>query len=215
METPSPLAWFFDVISPFAYIGLKQLARLAADTRVEPVPVLFAGLLQHFGQLGPAEIPSKRRFTYAFVLWRARQLGIPMRMPPAHPFNPLPALRLIIAAGSDWRAVHSVFDAVFQHGRDVSDESVLAELALGLGIEDWRAAINDPVIKQKLRDNTERACSLGVFGVPTLVVGRELFWGQDAFQMAVEYLTDPRALDGDLAAAAALPVGIMRTRKSS
>jgi len=113
MQEAVRVSWVFDVISPFAYLAFPQLSRLPAHVSVGFVPVLFAGLLQHFGQLGPAEIPSKRRFTYRFVLWRARQLGLPMRMPPAHPFNPLPALRLIIAAGSDRRAAGTVLDAVF------------------------------------------------------------------------------------------------------
>ena len=94
MKDVVKVSWVFDVISPFAYLAFPQLSRLPAHVSVELVPVLFAGLLQHFGQLGPAEIPSKRRFTYRFALWRARQLGLPMRMPPAHPFNPLALLRL-------------------------------------------------------------------------------------------------------------------------
>src|SRR5256886_11848213 len=104
MKDVVKVSWVFDVISPFAYLAFPQLSRLPAHVDVEFVPVLLAGLLRHFGQLGPAEIPSKRRFTYRFALWRARQLGLPMRMPPAHPLNPLAALRLIIAAGSDRRA---------------------------------------------------------------------------------------------------------------
>ena len=90
MKDVVKVSWVFDVISPFAYLAFPQLSRLPAHVSVEFVPVLFAGLLQHFGQLGPAEIPSKRRFTYRFALWRARQLGLPMRMPPAHPFNRWP-----------------------------------------------------------------------------------------------------------------------------
>ena len=74
MQEAVRVSWVFDVISPFAYLAFPQLSRLPAHVSVGFVPVLFAGLLQHFGQLGPAEIPSKRRFTYRFVLWRARQL---------------------------------------------------------------------------------------------------------------------------------------------
>jgi len=118
----------FDVISPFAYLGLKQLPQLPNDVEVEFVPVLFAGLLNHHGQIGNAEIESKRRFTYRFAIWRARRLGVPLRMPPAHPFNPLAALRLVIAAGGDRHAVATVFDAVFRHGRDVANVEVIAKL---------------------------------------------------------------------------------------
>src|SRR5262245_48890706 len=106
---PSRIRWVFDVISPFSYFALKQLTKLPAGVEVEYVPVLLAALLNHHGQVGNAEIESKRRVTFQFVVWRGRKLGIPLRLPPAHPFNPLMALRLIVAAGSDRRAVETVF----------------------------------------------------------------------------------------------------------
>lgn len=207
------VSWMFDVISPFAYLGFHELERLPAHLEVRFVPVLLAGMLSHFGQVGPAEIPSKRRFTYRFVLWRARQMGLPMRFPPAHPFNPLAALRLIIAAGSGRQAVAVVLDAVFREGRDVSDPAVIAELARRLEVADAGRALSDPAVKQQLRDNTDRAIALGVFGVPTLVIGRELFWGHDAFGMALDYLSTPGAFeDPQMHAADTLPVGVERRR---
>jgi 2-hydroxychromene-2-carboxylate isomerase len=189
---PRQVSWVFDVISPFAYLQLRQLPQLPKDVRVELVPVLFAGILNHHGQLGPAEIASKRRFTYRFTLWRAAKMGIPMHYPAAHPFNPLAALRLIIAAGNTHRAVERVFDAVFAEGRDVSAPDVIASLAADLGIADPKTALAKPEVKQRLHDNTRWAIERGVFGVPTLIIGGEPFWGHDAFEMALDYLRDPR-----------------------
>ena len=206
------VSWVFDVISPFAYLAFPRLAELPAGVELELVPVLFAALLDHFGQRGPAEIPSKRRFTYRFVLWRARRLGLPLRMPPAHPFNPLAALRLIIAAGSSRHAAGTVLQAVFGEGRDVSDPAVIADLAAQLSVADPRAALADPAIKQRLRDNTQWACSRGVFGVPTLVIGEELFWGHDALDMALDYLKQPQAFeDPDMRLIDSLPIAAART----
>jgi 2-hydroxychromene-2-carboxylate isomerase len=213
MANPTKVSWVFDVISPFAYLAFPALTEIPAGVQVECVPVLLAALLEHFGQLGPAEIASKRRFTYRFVLWRARQMGIPMRMPPAHPFNPLAALRLIIAAGSDRRAAGTVLDAVFREGRDVADPAVIAALARELGVADLQAALEDSTVKQRLRDNTAWASARGVFGVPTLVIGNELFWGHDAFDMALEYLRHPEAFrDPLMQAADTLPIGVTRSR---
>ena len=204
-------SWVFDVISPFAYLAFGQLARLPSSVELEFVPVLFAGMLGHFGQLGPAEIPSKRRATYRFVLWRARRMGVPLRMPPAHPFNPLAALRLIIAAGSDARAVGTVLDAVFRHGRDVADRTVIAELAAMLGVADPEAALSNPQVKERLRANTNWAIGRGVFGVPTLVIGAEFFWGHDAMDMALDYVADPEAFNTpDMRALEALPIAVAR-----
>ena len=207
------VSWVFDLISPFAYLGLQQLAALPQNVQVELVPVLFAGLLNHHGQVGPAEIPAKRRFTYRFVVWRARQMGVPLRMPPAHPFNPLSALRLLIAAGGQLSAVRTAFEVIWRDGRDVSDPAVLADLGRQLGIIDIQAALNDPAVKQTLRGNTDWAIGRNVFGVPSFVVGDEVFWGHDAFEMVLDYLRDPAPFDdAEMKRIEDLPVGVARSR---
>ena len=208
---PVRVAWVFDVISPFAYLALPRLEELPAGIELVVVPVLLAALLDRFGQRGPAEIPSKRRFTYRFVLWRARRLGLPLRMPPAHPFNPLAALRLIIAAGSDRRAAETVLKAVFGEGRDLTDQAVIADLAAQLGVADPQRTLADAAVKQRLRENTLWASAQGVFGVPTLLIGEELFWGHDAFDMALDYLSRPQSFaDPDMRALDSLPIGAAR-----
>ncbi|HXP67054.1 MAG TPA: 2-hydroxychromene-2-carboxylate isomerase [Steroidobacteraceae bacterium] len=207
------VTWIFDVISPFAYLNFKQLPQLPGPVEVEHMPVLFAGLLNHFGQKGPAEIDSKRRFTYRFALWRARKMGISMRMPPNHPFNPIMALRLIIAAGCTRPAIERVLDAVFLHGKDVADSGVIAELAHALGVADPAAALQAPAVKQKLRDNTDWAIQRGAFGVPSLIIDDEIFWGHDAFEMAADFIRDRAQFDdADMRAIDALPVGVTRIR---
>jgi 2-hydroxychromene-2-carboxylate isomerase len=135
-------------------------------------------------------------------------------MPPSHPFNPLAALRLVIAAGSDLRAAATVLQAAFGEGRDLTDPAVIAELAARLGVADPQSALADPVVKQRLRDNTQWARSRGVFGVPTLVIGEELFWGHDAFDMALDYLGQPQAFaDAEMRLIDSLPIGAARTAK--
>ncbi|HEV2286003.1 MAG TPA: 2-hydroxychromene-2-carboxylate isomerase [Steroidobacteraceae bacterium] len=213
MAQRAMVSWVFDCLSPFAYLGFRDLERLPAHVELRYVPVLLAPLLNHFGQKGPAEIPSKRTFTYRFVLWRAGRLGLPMRFPPVHPFNPLAALRLIVAAGSDRRAAGAVLDAVFRDGRDLTDAAVIADLARTLGVAEPERAVSDPAVKQRLRENTDWALTRGVFGVPTLVIGEELFWGQDAFEMALDYLADPAAFQTpQMRAVERLPVGVERAR---
>jgi 2-hydroxychromene-2-carboxylate isomerase len=207
------VSWVYDLISPYSYLSLYQLSGLPVGVQVEPVPVLFAGLLNHYGQMGPAEIDPKRRFTYRFVVWRARRMGVPLKMPPAHPFNPLNALRLVIAAGNDLRAIRTAFEFIWVQGRDVSDQAAVADLARELDIADPRAALSDANIKQTLRSNTEWAATRGVFGVPTFVVDDEIFWGHDAFEMALDYMRDPVAFnDAEMSRIDHLPVGVTRPR---
>lgn len=208
-----PLDWYFDVISPFAWLQWQRLHRdhPALAARLRPVPVLLAGLLAHHRTLGPAEIPGKRRFTYRHVLWRARRDGLRLAFPPAHPFNPLPALRLILAAGGSHAAVAAVFDHVWGQGGAGDSAAALAPVARGLGIADAAAAIADPVVKARLQDNTAAAIAAGVFGVPSLAIAGEVFWGDDATAMAVDWLADRTGFgDEAMRALDLLPAAVQR-----
>lgn len=205
--------WYFDFISPFAWLQLPKVVALRERTTVEPVPMLFAAVLDTLGQLGPAEIPGKRDFTYRFVRWQAEQQGLPLRFPPAHPFNPLSALRLCIAAGTGWDAIERIFAHIWEHGRAADSVDALRDVAATFGIDDIDAALAADGVKRQLRVNTEQALGHGVFGVPTLRMGEQLFWGNDATAMALDYLDDPRRFDGDeYRRIAALPQAVQRRR---
>jgi 2-hydroxychromene-2-carboxylate isomerase len=173
--------------------------------------VLFAGLLDANGQKGPAEIAAKRRFTYRFVVWQARKLGIPLKFPHEHPFNPLPLLRLAIACDCAPDAVHRIFRFVWKDGRLPDLPIEWAELTHDLALPDADARIASPEVKDELRRNTDEAIARGVFGVPTLAVGDELFWGVDATAMAADYvLAGCRYDDPEYARVSGLPVGASR-----
>lgn len=203
--------WYFDFISPFAYIGLRRLERFAGRLDVRYRPVLFAALLDHWDNIGPAEIAPKRAWTFRWCTWWAAHLGIPFRMPAAHPFNPLPYLRLSIAAGNSFDAVSRIFDAIWTTGADPADERAFAELAKSLRVDPARLA--DQEIKDALRTQTGQAITLGVFGVPTLIVEQELFWGADAMDFVDAWLADPGVvMTPEMLRAATLPVGVSRKR---
>ena len=204
-----PIRWYHDFISPFAYLHWPRVRALMESRPVELVPVLFGAVLDAAGQKGPAEIPAKRVFTYRDVVWRARRAGVPLRFPDAHPFNPLAALRLVLAAGNTVEATTRIYDWIWAEGRGVDDPAALAPLldALGLGTD----ALSDAAAKATLRANTEAAIAAGVFGVPTLAVDDALFWGGDAHDFALAAIADPVLLDGDeMRRVVALPVGIRR-----
>ena len=206
--------WYFDFVSPFAYLQCEQLPALESRLRIHYRPVLFAGLLKAHGHKGPAEIPAKRRFTYRFVVWQAKKLGIPLKFPAVHPFNPLPLLRLAIAADGDPEAVRRIFRFVWRDGRigDLPIEWV--ELMSELALPDAATRIDTPEVKDALRRNTDDAIARGVFGVPTLAIGDELFWGADATAMAADFLAAGcRFDDAEMMRVASLPVGAERDPK--
>jgi 2-hydroxychromene-2-carboxylate isomerase len=153
-------------------------------------PVLFAGLLKAHDHKGPAEIPTKRRFTYRFVVWQAKRLGIPLKFPAAHPFNPLPLLRLAIVAECEPEMVRRIFRFVWRDGRIGDLPIEWAELMAELGIADAEARVASPEVKETLRRNTDEAIARGVFGVPTLAIDDELFWGVDATDMAAQFVAN-------------------------
>lgn len=214
MNEPMQTDWYIDFISPFAYLQSEQLHLLPPTLAIAARPIVFGALLSHHGHKGPAEIESKRRFTYRNVLWQAQRLGIPFRFPAAHPFNPLPLLRLAIAAGSSVSAVQTIFRFVWAEGRTLASDADLDELGLRVGVPDAANRIASDAVKQELRANTDAAIAHGVFGVPTLACGDELFWGADATAMFTDWLAGtPLFSSPEMQRVSALPIGLMRTQK--
>ena len=204
--------WYFDFISPFAYLQWTQRERFAGVIELRPTPLLFAGVLGHWGHKGPAEIGPKRRFTYRQVVWLARRLDVPLRLPPAHPFNPLRALRLCIALDNEPAVIDAIFRAIWAEGGDLNRDEDWRALTASLDVPDADARLQADAVKQALRDNTEQAIARGVFGVPTLAIGEELFWGLDAGDMALDYAADPERFchDPELQRIDRLPEGVRR-----
>ena len=189
------VTWYYDVISPYAYLQSARLDVLPAAVELECLPVLFAGLLDHWGQKGPAEIPAKRVFTFRQTKWRAEKAGVPYRLPPMHPFNPLRALRLAIALGGDLAMIQRLFACVWQDGLLPDDDDGWRGIQQALDVTDGDALVAQPAVKQQLLDNGQRAIAEGVFGVPSFVVDGEVFWGDDSLDFLLDYLADPAMFD--------------------
>ena len=185
------IIFYFDVISPYAYLAFERLpeALIGLNYRVTYQPVLFAGLLKHHGQLGPAEIEPKRSWTYRQVQWLAHELDIELQLPAAHPFNPLTLLRLAVASNPQGLPNRYVTEKLFHHiwlgGGEADDKQRLEKLTNTL------SPVSDPdgqVVKNLLKTHTENAIQKGIFGVPTLEVDGKLFFGLDALPMLAAYL---------------------------
>lgn len=217
---PAQVDWYFDFVSPYSYLAFVALPRALAG--IEPVPeiryrpLLFAGLLNHWGHTGPAELAPKRRFTYEHVAWLADRHGIALRAPRHHPFNPLPLLRAAIAAGSARPAIGRLFDYAWRDGA-LPDEPAFADLLAEVGVAP--AALDSAAVKAALRANGEAAIAAGVFGVPTAVArtarGGRAIWGFDALPMLADWLREAPVFAGaEMARAADLPAGEQRRRRA-
>jgi 2-hydroxychromene-2-carboxylate isomerase len=208
--------WYFDFISPYSYLAFEALPAALAGLDPAPAvtyrPVLFAGLLNHWGHKGPAEVPPKRRFTYEHCAWLADRHGIAMRAPRQHPFNPLPLLRAAIAAGGGREAIDRLFRFVWRDGA-LPDEPAFARLLAELGLAP--ETLDTAEVKAALRANGEAAIAAGVFGVPTAVArtagGVRAIWGFEALPMLADWLRGAPVFDGEeMRRAADLPLGEQR-----
>lgn len=207
------LTFYLDFISPYAYLAFEKLpqALMGHSVSVTYKPILFAALLKHHGQLGPAEMPGKRDWTYRQVLWQAHTQGVALQMPSRHPFNPLALLRLALACSSQGAPNRYVCETVFKHvwqgGAPADDPERLQQLTQLLAPQ--RTVASDEV-KAQLKANTEAALTLGVFGVPTLQVDDKLFWGFDALPMLTAYLNNDPWFDANWDAPASVAQGVRR-----
>ncbi len=208
------ISFYLDFISPYAYLAFEKLPQALAghSVSVSYKPVLFAALLKHHGQRGPAEMVGKRDWTYRQVQWLARQHGIALDLPASHPFNPLALLRLALACDAGGQPNRYVCEMLFHHvwrgGAEATDARRLQLLEQQLAPP---RSIDSQEVKTQLRTHTEEAIARGVFGVPTLVVDDKLFWGFDALPLLHEYLAgDAWFVGPQWDAAARLPTGLAR-----
>lgn len=204
--------WYFDFVSPFAYLQWQRIKTLSS-CNLDYRPLLFAGLLNHFGHIGPAELSNKRLFSYRHVQWRADRAGIALHFPPAHPFNPLPSLRLCVAAGCTTTSIDSVFNFIWRDGLAADTAEGIDALSQRLGIADAATALDNPGPKQTLQSNFQDAIEDGVFGVPSIVIDSHVFWGEDATDMFTDYVKHPALFESStMRRLSDLPVGAVRKR---
>jgi 2-hydroxychromene-2-carboxylate isomerase len=198
------ITFWFDPVSPFAYLAFERLPQVlqGCSYAVEYRPLLFAGLLAHWGQKGPAEIEPKRVWTFRHVHWLAHQHSITLDTPAVHPFNPLPLLRLALACGPNRRIVEALMRHVWIGSADAADPTRMAALTQSL------APGRDPesaAVKNELRAATQAAIARGIFGVPSFELDGRVFWGIDALPMLRAALRGEAWFDSPAWDAAAAP----------
>jgi 2-hydroxychromene-2-carboxylate isomerase len=216
MPTARCVAFYFDPISPYAWLAGLQVTRLdAAGLQVDFKPVLFAGLLAAHGTKGPAEVPAKRAYTFRDVMREAASLGVQVAGPPTHPFNPLRALRMCIAVDESparRRFGLALMDAAWKRGLDLGAPEQPARIAAECGLDGvaLAARADDPAVKQRLAAETNAAVSAGIFGVPTFFYEGEIFWGADRIDAVVRRAAGQTIDEGELTAKLARPASATR-----
>ncbi len=188
------VTFYFDVGSPYAYLASERLTTVIPGS-VTWQPVLLGGLFKLTGRsswaLGDYE---RRQAGMAEIERRARGYGLPpIRWPDPWPSDYLAAMRATtyaFTAGAGLTFMHEACRAAFQRGEELSVIADVLAVATRAGLDAHAVerAIADPEIKATLRTATDAAYERGVFGVPTLAIGDELFWGDDRLEDAAAYL---------------------------
>ena len=206
--------WYFDFISPFAYLQFSQFKQFEGELDITIHPVLFGALLKHWGQLGPAEIVPKRVFTYRFFKWKADRMKVEYIMPPSHPFNPLPALLSCIAGNSTFEVTQEIFNIIYKQGWQPDQKEVIVKLeAIASKHTSHHSNLDEKSLKKILRSNTSKAIKNGVFGVPTFVVEGQVFWGGDASDMMLDFIKNPGLFSSEeMKRISSMPMGLIRNK---
>ena len=199
-SSPSTLDVYFDVSSPFSYLGLTQLAALAQLTGVVPrlVPILLGALFRDIGQV---DVPmfampaAKQRYVGLEMSRWARWWGVPFAMPKKFPQRTVTAQRLCVLAAERGfddgiRFANIIGRAMWADGRDLEDDATLRGLLVDAGLPpEWLERTREPEVKAALVATTAKAKAAGVFGVPAFVVDDNyLFWGQDRLELVMRAL---------------------------
>lgn len=200
--TMRTIRFLFDYVSPYAYLASTQLPAIVSrhGATLESVPVLFAAMLDASGARGPGEIPLRREYMFHDILRLARLFEVPIEPPPTHPFNPLLALRTThcVEDGPERRAlIDALYRAVWVEGLQVEDAAVVARVASGIGLDGTAlvARAGEAAAKARLREVTETSIANRAFGVPTMIVENELFWGVDSLRLLERHLDGVDASD--------------------
>lgn len=178
--------FYYDLISPFSYFFLKSRKVFEKKLEIIPIPIFVAGMFKIQNNRGPAEVPEKRVYTYQFCVWKAQKLNVPFKFPPRHPFSSVSAQRLLLQNQANLSMLDKAFDFVWALGRDPEIEWEAFCLAIGLPGNTPKPLDDD--VKQALIQSTEIAAQNGVFGVPSLRINNQVFWGHDSIEWILDFL---------------------------
>ncbi|PYY69904.1 disulfide bond formation protein DsbA [Pseudomonas jessenii] len=190
--------FLFDLGSPTTYLAYTQLPAICeqTDSQLIYIPILLGGVFKATGNASPATIPAKGRHMIQDLDRYARRYGVPLKFNPHFPINTLMLMRAV--AGIQLHHperfiafIDCLFNALWVDGRNLNDPETVAAVLNGNGFDpnEVLALTADETVKATLKDNTEKAVQRGVFGVPSMFVDNQLYFGQDRLDFVLEALS--------------------------
>ena len=182
--------FYFDFISPYAYLAHKKIQLLPKDIKINYKPILLGGLHNLEGITAPAFIKHKLKYMINDCLLIAKKNNHDFKWNSIFPINSLNIMRgyFSISSSNQAKYIETLFDAYWRDDFDISKEEILIPLLEQCRIDKdiFFKTIKDPVIKEKLKDATKNAHEKDIFGAPTFIVNNKIFWGQDRLGFALD-----------------------------
>lgn len=186
MNNTNLVDFYFDFTSPYSYLAWESLLD-DHELSLNPIPVMVGKVISEVGSIGPGEVKPKREFLFKDCLRKAKKMNLPLRAPATLPFNPLGVLRFVIACSEDRELQRNVITAIFRYGwregNDFDDYDKLKAYiieATGISSETYDQFDSHRMARKIIKSNISQAVSDGVFGVPSVKIDGEVFWGLDS-----------------------------------
>lgn len=192
------IEYYFDFGSPAAYLASTQLPGIANEygAVLDYKPVLLGGIFQAAKNASPITVPAKGQYMLKDLARYAQRYGVEFRLNPFFPINTLTLMRLAVGVQTHLSDpfpafVEAIFHAIWVKGLNLGDLEVLRTFLTAQGYDAGTimAYADEPAVKDRLKEETAQAVKRGLFGVPTMFVGREMFWGQDRLDFVREALS--------------------------
>ena len=185
------IEFYYDFVSPYTYLAHKRIMKIEKLEKINFVykPILLGGLHNLIGITAPAFINPKAKFMVRDCKMVAKKFDIKFKFNSKFPINSLNLLRGLLSINSDKKKtyINNFFDAYWQDGLNLNEEKIIITILRKCKIKqaDFRKEINNQKIKNKLKKLTQDAFKKDIFGAPTFVVNKKIFWGQDRLDYAL------------------------------
>ena len=183
--------FYFDFVSPYSFLAHKRICKIENEEKIKFIykPILLGGLHNLIGITAPAFINPKAKFMVRDCKMVANKFDIKFKFNSKFPINSLNLLRGLLSINSDKKKtyINNFFDAYWQDGLNLNEEKIIITILRKCKIKqaDFRKEINNQKIKNKLKKLTQDAFKKDIFGAPTFVVNKKIFWGQDRLDYAL------------------------------
>ncbi|MDJ0609758.1 MAG: 2-hydroxychromene-2-carboxylate isomerase [Kiloniellales bacterium] len=185
---PQAIDFYFDFSSPYGYLAAERIDALAARHGREVFwrPMLLGAVFKQTGSQPLLDIPMKGAYARHDLARSARLIGVPFVIPPSFPFMSVAAARAYYWLADQDRPkaaalAKALYREAFGKGRDIDKAEAVVKVCVAEGLDGdaVAAALTDPAVKQRLREEVDAALAKQVFGSPYIVVDGESFWGHD------------------------------------